>query len=139
MSIISSIVLVLLSLLFFSFHGCRARSFGVFNKEPVEGFHSSIKKNEATSLVWVSIQPDTNSSESNRPKATKIKSKNMSPENPVVPHSRKSLHKVQVLGTVQTEPAVSVSWRVPHKKRGEEEPGFNLDYLPPKTHPPSHN
>ncbi|EYU31959.1 hypothetical protein MIMGU_mgv11b017236mg, partial [Erythranthe guttata] len=33
----------------------------------------------------------------------------------------------------------SVSWTVPHKKRGEQEPGFNLDYLPPKTHPPVHN
>ncbi|KAH6767480.1 hypothetical protein C2S52_018463 [Perilla frutescens var. hirtella] len=30
-------------------------------------------------------------------------------------------------------------WRVPRRKRGDEEPGFNLDYLPPKTHPPVHN
>jgi hypothetical protein len=28
---------------------------------------------------------------------------------------------------------------VPQKKRGERHPGFNLDYSPPKTHPPSHN
>ncbi|XVE74044.1 hypothetical protein DITRI_Ditri11bG0167400 [Diplodiscus trichospermus] len=34
---------------------------------------------------------------------------------------------------------VSVSWRVPHRKHGEKHPGFNLDYSPPKTHPPSHN
>lgn len=33
----------------------------------------------------------------------------------------------------------SVRWKVPHKKKGEPEPRFNLDYLPPKTHPPSHN
>lgn len=33
----------------------------------------------------------------------------------------------------------SMTWRVPHKKRGEKQPGFNLDYSPPKTHPPSHN
>lgn len=33
----------------------------------------------------------------------------------------------------------SVSWRVPQKKRVEKQPGFNLDYSPPKTHPPSHN
>lgn len=33
-----------------------------------------------------------------------------------------------------------VSWKLPEKKRsGEKEPGFNLDYAPPKTHPPSHN
>ncbi|KAK6162548.1 hypothetical protein DH2020_002389 [Rehmannia glutinosa] len=37
------------------------------------------------------------------------------------------------------ESLTSVSWRVPHKKKGEKEPGFNLDYLPPKTHPPVHN
>ncbi|KAL6569356.1 hypothetical protein OROMI_013870 [Orobanche minor] len=33
-----------------------------------------------------------------------------------------------------------VSWKVPHKKRGgEQETEFDLDYLPPRTHPPSHN
>ncbi|XP_057805563.1 root meristem growth factor 10-like [Salvia miltiorrhiza] len=33
------------------------------------------------------------------------------------------------------------TFRVPQNKRGEDEEvaGFNLDYLPPKTHPPSHN
>ncbi|MBA0620502.1 hypothetical protein Godav_006209, partial [Gossypium davidsonii] len=35
---------------------------------------------------------------------------------------------------------VSVSWKVPHRKHGEKLSGFiNLDYSPPKTHPPSHN
>ncbi|KAK8570479.1 hypothetical protein V6N13_003156 [Hibiscus sabdariffa] len=38
-----------------------------------------------------------------------------------------------------SKPVVSVSWRVPHRKHGEKNPGFNLDYSPPKTHPPSHN
>lgn len=33
-----------------------------------------------------------------------------------------------------------VSWKLPQKKRsGEKQPGFNLDYAPPKTNPPSHN
>uniref|UniRef100_A0A7N0SZ38 Uncharacterized protein n=1 Tax=Kalanchoe fedtschenkoi TaxID=63787 RepID=A0A7N0SZ38_KALFE len=32
-----------------------------------------------------------------------------------------------------------VSYRVPHRKRGEQQPGFNLDYSPPKVHPPHHN
>jgi hypothetical protein len=40
---------------------------------------------------------------------------------------------------VQTESLVSVSWHVPHKEHSEKNPGFNLDYSPPKTHPPSHN
>ncbi|KAL1540099.1 hypothetical protein AAHA92_24505 [Salvia divinorum] len=33
------------------------------------------------------------------------------------------------------------SFRVAQRKRGEDEEagGFNLDYLPPRTHPPSHN
>ncbi|KAG6400482.1 hypothetical protein SASPL_137319 [Salvia splendens] len=33
------------------------------------------------------------------------------------------------------------NFRVHQKKRGEDEEaaGFNLDYLPPRTHPPSHN
>jgi len=39
---------------------------------------------------------------------------------------------------------VSVSWRVPHnnnnnKKPRQKHPGFDLDYSPPKTHPPHHN
>ncbi|KAK7256607.1 hypothetical protein RIF29_30061 [Crotalaria pallida] len=40
---------------------------------------------------------------------------------------------------LQSESFVSVSWRMPHKKPREKNPGFNLDYAPPKTHPPSHN
>nr|XP_043620287.1 root meristem growth factor 10 [Erigeron canadensis] len=33
-----------------------------------------------------------------------------------------------------------VTYRVPPKnKRVHQQPGFNLDYSPPKTHPPSHN
>ena len=45
----------------------------------------------------------------------------------------------KVSSSVQTESLVSVPWAVPHKKRNEKNPGFNLDYSPPKTHPPSHN
>ncbi|KAI7742063.1 hypothetical protein M8C21_030069 [Ambrosia artemisiifolia] len=34
----------------------------------------------------------------------------------------------------------SVSFKIPPKnKRVHQQPGFNLDYSPPKTHPPSHN
>lgn len=45
----------------------------------------------------------------------------------------------KVEGKTSQESLVSVSWHVPHKKRSEKNPGFNLDYSPPKTHPPSHN
>ncbi|KAH6779754.1 hypothetical protein C2S52_010991 [Perilla frutescens var. hirtella] len=42
------------------------------------------------------------------------------------------------LDQTTTTESESVRWR-PHRKKGEAEPGFNLDYLPPKTHPPVHN
>lgn len=42
-------------------------------------------------------------------------------------------------GSAKKKTLVSVPWRVPHSKRGDKHPGFNLDYSPPKTHPPSHN
>ncbi|KAF2303482.1 hypothetical protein GH714_018819 [Hevea brasiliensis] len=42
-------------------------------------------------------------------------------------------------GSAEKKSLVSVPWRVPHNKRGEKHPGFNFDYSPPKTHPPSHN
>ncbi|CAI9103628.1 OLC1v1002148C1 [Oldenlandia corymbosa var. corymbosa] len=35
--------------------------------------------------------------------------------------------------------AAKVTWKVPHPKSGERQPGFNLDYDPPQTHPPVHN
>ncbi|KAL6007861.1 hypothetical protein ACLOJK_033365 [Asimina triloba] len=41
-------------------------------------------------------------------------------------------------GAVPIESFVTVTWRVPREKHAEH-PGFNLDYSPPKTHPPSHN
>ncbi|PKI71813.1 uncharacterized protein LOC116209083 [Punica granatum] len=42
-------------------------------------------------------------------------------------------------GNAQDGSLVIVSWRVPRQKTSEKHPGFNLDYSPPKTHPPSHN
>ncbi|XXG66452.1 hypothetical protein AAC387_Pa06g0020 [Persea americana] len=39
---------------------------------------------------------------------------------------------------VQIGSLVTVSWRIPRAKHGVH-PGFNLDYSPPKLHPPSHN
>jgi hypothetical protein len=60
-------------------------------------------------------------------KDSKAKQKSMSDE------------KVKDSGAAHKESLVSVSWPVPQKKRGETHPGFNLDYSPPKTHPPSHN
>lgn len=38
---------------------------------------------------------------------------------------------------VRTKSLSMIPWLVPRK--GRAEPGFQLDYAPPKTHPPSHN
>ena len=40
---------------------------------------------------------------------------------------------------VQKGSAGSFSWSLPRPKNRDKHPGFNLDYSPPKTHPPSHN
>ncbi|KAF8413002.1 hypothetical protein HHK36_000974 [Tetracentron sinense] len=47
-------------------------------------------------------------------------------------------YKGRISGGVQIKSFVSVSLPAPHEKR-RENPGFNLDYSPPKTDPPSHN
>lgn len=56
---------------------------------------------------------------------------------------KRMLNNVKAKGkkptTSSSSSSSSVSWRVPHKKNGEKNPGFNVDYSPPKTHPPSHN
>ncbi|CAH1422866.1 unnamed protein product [Lactuca virosa] len=40
----------------------------------------------------------------------------------------------------QPKSHTTVTFRVPPRnKRIHQQPGFNLDYSPPKTHPPSHN
>ncbi|KAI5391536.1 hypothetical protein KIW84_076375 [Lathyrus oleraceus] len=46
----------------------------------------------------------------------------------------------ELVGDSENSKNRKISWRVPHKKKhSEKHPGFNLDYSPPKTHPPSHN
>ncbi|KAL7604692.1 uncharacterized protein LOC111921377 [Lactuca sativa] len=66
--------------------------------------------------------------------------------------NKKDVNKDQKLKKVQEEEVhhhqhqhqpkshTSVTFRVPPRnKRIHQQPGFNLDYSPPKTHPPSHN
>ncbi|RYR72207.1 hypothetical protein Ahy_A02g006415 isoform A [Arachis hypogaea] len=62
-----------------------------------------------------------------------------SDENPNNRNRRRSTKNQRVL-KAKGKASSSISWRVPHKKPSEKNnPGFNLDYSPPKTHPPSHN
>ncbi|XP_071697385.1 uncharacterized protein [Rutidosis leptorrhynchoides] len=60
--------------------------------------------------------------------------------------NKKDMIKDAKLGKANEDPAHRqnqpkfVTFRVPPKnKRIHQQPGFNLDYSPPKTHPPSHN
>ncbi|KAL7121109.1 hypothetical protein ACP275_02G162100 [Erythranthe tilingii] len=119
MSITLSLVVVLLLLVLqcFSFHACNARSFAVVRNETIT------KKNENKLNI-----PARVSTEGSRFKNGEAGRKNIQAKGNI---------PVEV-SSVATRVA-SVSWTVPHKKRGEQEPGFNLDYLPPKTHPPVHN
>ncbi|GAA0160298.1 hypothetical protein LIER_16881 [Lithospermum erythrorhizon] len=57
-------------------------------------------------------------------------------------YPRKTLTEINVHENgVNSSSSTNVSWQVPHNKKEEhqQEPGFNLDYSPPKTHPPVHN
>ncbi|GER31218.1 late embryogenesis abundant protein [Striga asiatica] len=54
-------------------------------------------------------------------------------------HIEAKVDGMKFSGSSRKKPRAQVTWRVPHEKRGEKEPGFNLDYLPPKTHPGIHN
>ncbi|CAI9764607.1 unnamed protein product [Fraxinus pennsylvanica] len=106
----------------------RVGSFGVINKEPTKRFFFATKNNDKFNLAKVSIDSDVKSSISTAKKETTLKEKKAKEYN---------LKRVIVPGDTQTDQ--SMSWRMPHKKRGQKDPGFNLDYLPPKTHPPVHN
>ncbi|CAJ2655548.1 unnamed protein product [Trifolium pratense] len=132
----SSSEYILLLFLFFSLHACNARrhpsSLDKMEKKPhfslkiVEknGFDSSLKKvNEGDNKMKTQIVDD-----SEKPKHRRNTNERM----------LKGVGKISI--GLQSKSQVSVSsWRVPHKKHSEKHPGFNLDYSPPKTHPPSHN
>ncbi|EEF50332.1 root meristem growth factor 10 [Ricinus communis] len=135
---------LLLFLLCNSLHACNARPIPAttdntnldkkFNQndekkvsvaEKVESSASGIAKED--SIVQTHLLEDNNQTS----KDSKAKNKKLMMAKEDI--ARKSS------GSVQKESLVSVPWRVPHKKRGDKHPGFNLDYSPPKTHPPSHN
>ncbi|XP_022872712.1 uncharacterized protein LOC111391693 [Olea europaea var. sylvestris] len=130
MSFISSLVLVLLCS---SLHACNARNFGVINKEATNRFFFTTENDDKFNLAKVSIKSDVKSSISTAKKETTLKEKK------VEEYNLKTSTKKRVIVPGDTQTDQSMSWRMPHKKRGQKDPGFNLDYLPPKTHPPLHN
>ncbi|KAK8718397.1 hypothetical protein V6N13_045632 [Hibiscus sabdariffa] len=111
MSITSCFLVFLLCL---SLHACTARRLAALHSE-----------NQHKKQAHVSAKID--------PQKQEVKFKTV--ENVKEREKEKSIS-----GAIGTrKPVVSVSWRVPHRKHGEKLPGFNLDYSPPKTYPPSHN
>ncbi|XAR63200.1 hypothetical protein NMG60_11023057 [Bertholletia excelsa] len=134
--------LPLLFLLCLSFSSSSARPLGAARKEPEKKFLLPNNKNdEKASPARVSVEPRFKPSSSNdlrvangetTVKQSKVDKDDNQPKGDGEKFKASS-------GASQKESLFSVSWRVPHKKRGEKQPGFSLDYSPPKTHPPVHN
>ncbi|XLR54854.1 hypothetical protein HN51_023019 [Arachis hypogaea] len=152
----SSIItyLLLLIFLFISLHACNARHLSTLDKKKMEKKpHFSFKNNSGDDekKVLGSNPKQVNEEGGNdnkRVKTNRLVSSD-SDENPNNRNRRRSTKNQRVLkakgkGAIKTTNSLvsssSISWRVPHKKPSEKNnPGFNLDYSPPKTHPPSHN
>ncbi|XP_054780037.1 root meristem growth factor 10 [Prosopis cineraria] len=148
----SYLLLLLLLFLCFSFQTCNGRRLTSFsNKNIEEKSHFLLKNGSKESVIAVSpkqLITQRNGSEEEERKTTEIMVAEA--ENKPKLNTRRT-RKIRVLkvvkgktGSVSSskthESHVSVSWSVPpKKKRGYKNPGFNLDYSPPKTHPPSHN
>ncbi|XP_062087089.1 root meristem growth factor 10 [Humulus lupulus] len=147
MSVTCSCILVLF-LLCLALHACNARTLlgDVYDKKKsdekfdphhyqhflTEGHHGeNTEPNEKSTSLNMEAQISTDSSTK-----TQYNKDVMERPKELMKKGKGDLNGVR---TSTTESDVSVSWRVPHEKRGEKQPGFNLDYSPPKTHPPSHN
>lgn len=105
-----------------------------------------MQNNEKVTIVPNPVPPKSKpSSMSNKLEANENE-KNMVGEIRVdedckMPTSSKSIRKDCIKGekVAKKQSVSSIDWSVPHMKKGEEQPGFNVDYSPPKTHPPVHN
>ncbi|KAJ8900396.1 hypothetical protein K2173_025036 [Erythroxylum novogranatense] len=113
---------LLLLLLFLSLHACNARRiekrFQISNQNNRKDASVPSKEELSSSNVQVASKTDSRIDQNDRET------------------SKDSKRKV---GAVQKESPVSVPWKVPQNTHREKHPSFNLDYSPPRTHPPSHN
>ncbi|XP_050387330.1 root meristem growth factor 10 [Argentina anserina] len=108
----------------------------------VESFSSSKAVLEVTEGSEIKVDTEANSDDSTKEEGPKQYYTTAAPN--VSSRKRKisssSLSGADQKTKMRSDQHVSVSWRLPKKKRGiQKQPGFNLDYSPPKTHPPSHN
>ncbi|CAB4269649.1 unnamed protein product [Prunus armeniaca] len=162
MSTSTSAHCLLLFLLCLSLHACNARRLGGVEKKPENKLHlinkSTKEKGSDDNIPAVAkvksfsskAAPEVAKEQSTAETQSDNNINTMEPTHTIASDvSRKT--KRSASGAVEHHPITaddddnkssfdSVSWRVPHKKRGvQKQPGFNLDYSPPKTHPPSHN
>ncbi|KAJ7007464.1 hypothetical protein D5086_004766 [Populus alba] len=147
MSVITYPCYFLLSLLCLSLHACTARPLADINNNPEKKFHIIPYQNDQKEISVTTV-PTVESSSSKEFGAAKKDSiaKTQLGDNAQKLKDSKAKQKLDSVDEIEKNPGadkkeslVSVSWRVPQKKRGERHPGFNLDYSPPETHPPSHN
>ncbi|KAM7508783.1 hypothetical protein LguiA_019236 [Lonicera macranthoides] len=140
-------------LLCLSFHACNARdrSLGVMmNKDLDEKFlfpnKGLVQNNEKVTLVRNPVPRKSKPISMSNKLEVNENEKNMVEEIRVdedckMPTSSKPIQKECIKGkkVAKKQSVSSVEWSVPHVKKGKEQPGFNVDYSPPKTHPPVHN
>ncbi|KAJ6679422.1 TRANSMEMBRANE PROTEIN [Salix purpurea] len=150
MSVITYSCYFLLSIFCISLHACNARPLADIDKKPEKKFQMISNQTSDEKEIPVNIVSKANSSSSNDFGAEKedsiAKTHDQMDDNAQKLMNSKAKQKssmtdekVKDSGAFHKASLVSVSWPVPRKKRGETHPGFNLDYAPPKTHPPSHN
>ncbi|GLT39566.1 hypothetical protein SLA2020_137500 [Shorea laevis] len=130
---------ILLFILCLSLHASHGRRLAVYEKKLAKKLHPSIRASERNDEK-VSGVPKMKHKLSKEAGVPKEEGKKETSESPKLKDGRAKEQKMKTLSSSRmVESLDAVSWRVPHMKRGEKNPGFNLDYAPPKTHPPSHN
>ncbi|XP_020235897.1 uncharacterized protein LOC109815556 [Cajanus cajan] len=134
----STAYLVLLFFLCISLHACCARHLSPLNKKLEEKSRFSIKSDEKNGFE---SSPKQLNEGNNNKTETRLVGDSEKPRN-----RRSYNHRVHKAAIGKASGAlkkslVTVSWHVPHnnKKPRQKHPGFDLDYSPPKTHPPHHN
>ncbi|XP_057458203.1 uncharacterized protein LOC130748965 [Lotus japonicus] len=132
----SSTAYLLLLFLCISLHACNARRIGPLDKKMEKKHHFSTKSDEK---IEFDSSPKQLNDEGNGNVGARLVADSMKPK------SRRSTHQIvlkgKASGSLRTESLASVSWRVPHHKKHSQKQlvQFDVDYEPPKTHPPSHN
>ncbi|KAL3027061.1 hypothetical protein AAZX31_03G028300 [Glycine max] len=138
----SSTAYLLLLFLGISLHACYARHLSPLNKKLEEKSYFSIKSDEKNGLD--SSPKQLNEAGHNKTE-TRLVGDSVKPRNQRSTNHHRVVQKATDAnasgGGALQKSLVSVSWRVPHnnKKPRQKHPGFDLDYSPPKTHPPHHN